>query len=283
MNETHRGTARSTGIKHLVKKILLKMFDAALVGGSPQREYFHDLGFSDKMLFTGYDAVDNDYFTMRSDEVRRQREKFAIAFGLPKNFILSLGRLISKKNLTTLIRAYRILLDNSEGKSKEAPHLVFVGSGEQEVELKNLCEILGLAISDHSKNTMAEYPDSSHVHFYGFRQIEENPIFYALASVFVLPSVWEEWGLVVNEAMASGIPVIVSKKAGCAPDLIREGVNGFTFDPLDSRDLSLKMRQIVFDKEIISRMGIESRKIISNWGCDNFAQNAMRAAEIAIS
>jgi glycosyltransferase involved in cell wall biosynthesis len=122
------------------------------------------------------------------------------------------------------------------------------------------------------------------VHFYGFRQVEENPVFYALADAFILPSLWEEWGLVVNEAMASGLPVIVSKTAGCATDLVQEGVNGFTFDPGNVEQLAQLMRQISALKSFrLSEFGDASRKIISNWGCDVFAHNANRAAEAAIN
>ncbi len=98
-----------------------------------------------------------------------------------------------------------------------------VGSGEEESRLLDLCAELKLPVykksgagrQDPASNNKDEPPG---VHFYGFRQIDENPVFYALADAFILPSSWEEWGLVVNEAMASGLPVIVSETAGCVED-----------------------------------------------------------------
>ena len=67
----------------------------------------------------------------------------------------------------------------------------------------------------------------------GFKQYDELPIYYGLAGAFIHASTTEQWGLVVNEAMAAGLPVIVSERCGCAPDLVENGRNGFTFDPYD--------------------------------------------------
>jgi len=154
------------------------------------------------------------------------------------------------------------------------------------------------------------------VFFYGFRQIEENAVFYALAEAFVLPSLYEEWGLVVNEAMAAGLPVIVSRTAGCAEDLLPEATasrsmehgaggmeqeadaraarpylelrsNGFVFDPRSSDALCEALRRIADQKTKrpkdeetngVSEMGQRSREIVARFSCGNFAQQAMRAA-----
>jgi glycosyltransferase involved in cell wall biosynthesis len=157
------------------------------------------------------------------------------------------------------------------------------------------------------------------VFFYGFRQIEENAVFYALAEAFVLPSLKEEWGLVVNEAMAAGLPVIVSRTAGCAEDLLpasgqvtsgewqvaikgpencelttdeslEQRCNGFVFDPTSSDALSEALRRIadqetkrLREKETsgVSKMGKRSREIVAKFSCENFAKQALRAAEAA--
>ncbi len=174
--------------------------------------------------------------------------------------------------------------------------------------------------------------DRGAVFFYGFRQIEENAVFYALAEAFVLPSLKEEWGLVVNEAMAAGLPVIVSRTAGCAEDLLPEATasrgmehgagsmesggsktaddcklttggsleersNGFAFDPTSNDALSEALRRIADcgtadgGAESARRplgkpaatlkavMGKRSREIVAKFSCENFAKQAMRAAE----
>ena len=78
----------------------------------------------------------------------------------------------------------------------------------------------------------------------GFRQYDELPAFYGLARAFVHASTTEQWGLVVNEAMAAGLPVLVSDRCGCAQDLVRNGVNGFTFDPCDVEELAGLMHRV---------------------------------------
>jgi glycosyltransferase involved in cell wall biosynthesis len=144
------------------------------------------------------------------------------------------------------------------------------------------------------------------VHFYGFRQVAESPVFYALADAFVLPSLWEEWGLVVNEAMASGLPVVVSETAGCAEDLLRAGrpclpdpltikppghwprmdhfirQNGFVFDPGSVASLANALLTLELNPTVRTVMGQHSREVVDQFSCQNFAQNALLAAHAAL-
>jgi 1,2-diacylglycerol 3-alpha-glucosyltransferase len=143
MNETHAGTVRARGLATLVKRQLVCMFDAALVGGAPQRRYFASLGLPPERIFVAYDAVDNDYFAQKTEEIRNQREEVRNRYLLPEHYFLSLGRFVAKKNLETLIRAYRQYLDTAPLKQT---HLVMVGSGEEETRLRWLSHDLGLPV-----------------------------------------------------------------------------------------------------------------------------------------
>ena len=184
-----------------------------------------------------------------------------------------------------------------------------VGSGPEEPKLKYLCHALRLPVYDKQQAQCTRKSQIANpkpgVHFYGFRQIEENPVFYALADAFVLPSLREEWGLVVNEAMASSLPVIVSEKAGCAEDLLEPGKpelsdqhlaqlirmlgpsahqlrkNGFVFDPQCARELSLALLTIE-SMPVHSAMGQAGRRIVQKFSCDNFSKNALLAARVAV-
>jgi glycosyltransferase involved in cell wall biosynthesis len=186
-----------------------------------------------------------------------------------------------------------------------------VGSGEEDARLRSLCQTLRLPIydkltagTDARKARTRDVPPG--VHFYGFRQIEENPVFYSLAEAFVLPSLREEWGLVVNEAMASGLPVLVSETAGCAEDLLkphfpdlppnpalanfeskptaglRARQNGFVFDPNSHASLAQALLMLAADPALRVAMGKASQVIVHSFSCEAFAHNAFRAAEVSM-
>ncbi|HTA76994.1 MAG TPA: glycosyltransferase, partial [bacterium] len=115
----------------------------------------------------------------------------------------------------------------------------------------------------------------------GYIQYNQLPTYYGLAKVFILPSTTEQWGLVVNEAMAAGLPVLVSEKCGCAPDLVKNGVNGFQFDPYDQEKLSDLMIRISGQKAKLNAMGKQSQRIVSEWSPENFGKSIKRAGEYA--
>jgi 1,2-diacylglycerol 3-alpha-glucosyltransferase len=275
MSESWDETASPNLIKRFLKRNILSLFQGAIVGGTPHRNFYISQGMKQQKVFTGYDAVDNDYFYKESDRARRNALMERQRLNLPNFYFLSLGRMVAKKNLKILIEAYAVL---SRQKRDLSHQLVFVGSGVLENDLKILCQKLHLEIIDHSsKPKELSCSNLPAVHFYGFRQIEENPVFYALASAFILPSSYEEWGLVINEAMACSLPVIVSRKVGCANDLVRYGYNGFTFNPTDRYELADHLNKIVTEPDLVRQMGKNSQKMIKKWSCENFAKNAWEA------
>lgn len=309
MNESHAGTARSKGLATTLKRQLVGLFDTALVGGLPQKRYLASLGLPEKKIVTGYDAVDNDFFSAKAKEARSRKLEIQAQYRLPGHYFLSLGRFVPKKNLATLIRSYRQVLN---ARPDSQTHLVMVGSGEDETLLRSLCQQLRLRVYDKSTagpetQTARRDPEPPGVHFYGFRQVEENPVFYALADAFILPSLYEEWGLVVNEAMACGLPVVVSETAGCAEDLlVRDRLaapaglspdlrvrlaqltshirrNGFLFDPNSDRALANALIILEAAPGIRENMGRASRQIIERFSCENFAVNALLAANAAMA
>jgi hypothetical protein len=115
----------------------------------------------------------------------------------------------------------------------------------------------------------------------GFKQYDELPVYYGLAGAFIHASTVEQWGLVVNEAMASGLPVLVSNRCGCAADLVREGVNGFTFDPYNVEQLAQLMLKISAFSFPLSTFGASSREIIAAWGTFAFGEGLAEAVSSA--
>jgi glycosyltransferase involved in cell wall biosynthesis len=120
--------------------------------------------------------------------------------------------------------------------------------------------------------------------FPGFRQIDEIRAFYAGAGAFIHPALSEPWGLVINEAMASGLPVLSSRNVGAAEELVQEGVNGFSFDPEDVEELAgLMARMSGMSSEERLAMGRASERLILDWGPERFARGAQEAVRFAMS
>ena len=104
-----------------------------------------------------------------------------------------------------------------------------------------------------------------------------------LAGAFVHASTVEPWGLVVNEAMASGLPVLVSNRCGCAADLVQEGHNGFCFDPLNVEALAQMMLKVSASGFPLSDFGLAGREQIAHWGPDRFARSMEAACVRALA
>ena len=247
-----------------VKRRFIPLYGAALVAGTPQRDYLEGLGMPRERIFTGYDAVDNDHFANGATRARRNATALRQRLELPRRYFLSTCRFIPEKNLHRLLVAYAAYRCVA---GWNAWHLVLVGDGPLKEELVELRHQLGLEAS---------------VHFVGFQQVDQLPAYYGLAEAFVLPSVSETWGLVVNEAMAAGLPVLVSNRCGCASDLVSEGLNGFSFDPRNTgalRDAMVHLSSNTCDRPA---MGDRSRDLIRRWSVESFANSLWHAANIAI-
>src|SRR5256885_1715711 len=227
MSESARQDEPRTWWEEMIKRRIVNLYSAALVGGKRHVEYLVELGMPGERIFVGYDVVDNEYFRQRAEEVRSQRSEVRQKYGLPENYFLASARFIPKKNLPRLIRAYSVYRQKLEVAGNTPWDLVLLGDGPLRQTLNSQLSTLNL---------------QAHVHLPGFKQYDELPVDYALAKTFVHPSTTEQWGLVVNEAIASGLPVIVSDRCGCVPELVNG--NGFTFDPFDEQELVARLSQM---------------------------------------
>lgn len=255
MNETTELDHPRVWWKEKFKSLLVKRYyDSAFVGGRATREYVSKLGMPQAWIWDHYDVIDNEYFNARATEVLERKEEHRRAAGLPENYFLYTGRFSEEKNLPRLLEAYRRYRDLRPGGWK----LVLVGDGPQREDLMRIAQRLRL----------------DDIVWPGFIQIDELPVYYALGSAFILPSTSEPWGLVVNEAMASGLPVLVSNRCGSAWDLLDEGKNGYTFDPYEVGEIADRML-ILGDKDKQQReaMGQVSREIISGYSPEVWVQN----------
>lgn len=250
--------------KEWIKSRVVRLYSAALVAGKPHVEYVARLGLKRERALTGYDVVDNDYYSTQSDQARVKAASLRLRLGLPEDYFLASNRFIEKKNLFRLLDGYAAYVAHV---GKGAWHLVLLGDGPLKPEIIDRIASLGL-------NARVLMP--------GFMQYDELPVYYGLARAFVHASTSEQWGLVVNEAMASGLPVLVSDRCGCAPDLVKNGYNGFTFDPFNVEEIASRMQEISHGEHDLIAMGQASRDIIRDWSPQAFAENMLKAAQAAI-
>jgi glycosyltransferase involved in cell wall biosynthesis len=266
MSDSSADDAPRVWWRELIKRSIVKACDAAFVAGTPHRRYMEKLGMPAQRIVTGYDVVDNDYFAERADYAKSRASELRSELGLPPRYILCPGRFVEKKNLFRLLDAQALL---AKADPANVLPLVFVGSGPLEQSLRA---------------RIAEPDFAGHAVIKPFAQYETLPFIYGLAEGFVIASVADQWGLVINEAMASGLPVLASSRCGAAVDLVIEGETGFLADPFDVASLAnglLKLATLPADAR--ARMGRAGRDHIANWSPESFAAAFVRATKLAIS
>ena len=203
--------------KELVYRSFIPRFDGYLVVGERAREYYRHYGARPERMFFVPHFVDNDFFAEHAARLAPEREALRVRHGVrPESHVfLFAGKFIPEKNPVDFVEAVAALArrrPNVEG--------VMVGDGALRPEIEAAVARTGAP-----------------VRLLGFFNQSQMPEAYALADALVLPSQTETWGLVVNEAMASGRPAIVSDAVGCVPDLITEGATGYTFTSGDVEGL----------------------------------------------
>lgn len=255
MNDSKKDDAPRRRWREWVKTRLLRGFDAALVAGTPQRAYHRDLGLPEEAIWTGYDVVDNAYFA-HAEENGSPPTEFVPYF-------LGVGRMKALKNFHSLIEAHA----RYAARVEHPFSLVLVGDGPDRDRLASMARNEGKGI----------------VHLPGFQPPDRLRYWYAEAEALVHPARKDTWGLVVNEAMAAGLPVLVSNAAGCAKDLVEDGANGYLFEPSDTSALAdLLVQYHEQDQTDRIRMGRASRAIIDDWDLERFSRGFRSAANYAL-
>jgi 1,2-diacylglycerol 3-alpha-glucosyltransferase len=258
MTESTAYDHERVGWKEFLKSVILRtLFDWAVAGGKAHVTYLQQLRFPADRITGFYDVVDNDFFAQGTQSLRTRS---ATEFGLPSPYFLYVGRLSKEKNVDGLLTSW--IEYRKDGGTWP---LVLVGDGPEASALRQL----------------ALHSDfASDVIFAGLKSSHELLPFYAFAGCFVLPSTREPWGLVVNEAMASALPVLVSNRCGCAPDLVLENGNGVTFDPCDRVSITASLHAIErTDAQDRKRMGQRSAEIIQGFSPCRFGRSIAAIAD----
>ena len=265
-SESNRFDTDRNPVKEWIKQRVVGFSSAGMAGGTPQADYLIELGLPKEAVFVGYDAVDNSHFDLGSEAARQRDDELRKELKLPLNYFIACSRFTEKKNIPRLIEAFALYREQNS-KPEKTWDLVIVGEGE----LRPVIE-----------NAIQQFSVSHAVHLVGAKPYDILPAYYGLAGAFIHASTTEQWGLVVNEALASGLPVLVSNRCGCAADLVQEDRNGFTFDPSNVAGLAQLMVRISAFEFPRTAFGLMSRQIIAHWGPERFATGMKAAVESAL-
>ncbi|NTU49862.1 MAG: glycosyltransferase family 4 protein [Desulfobulbaceae bacterium] len=238
-------------MKRFVRRGIMTAFyhlcDICLPIGTRNAEFYRYHGVSDDKLFLVPYSVDNGYFINTVAKCRSlaqsTMEELRINPDMP--IILYASKLASRKRPMDLLRAYHCI--STQGIEAS---LIFVGSGEEEAALQEYC---------------AKY-NLTRVYFLGFQNQTMLPKYYAIADVFVIPSENEPWGLIINEVMCSGLPIVATDEIGAVKDIVHHNDNGLLFRAGDIQTLSRHLAYLCLNREIRNKMGGRSLEIIQTWG-----------------
>jgi L-malate glycosyltransferase len=239
----------------LFKTVLYSPYHAALAAGQRTRAYLRFLGFPDERVFVGYDTVS-------VERIRRMAGNAAAPKGVPhseRHFTI-IARFIAKKNIGLALEAYATYLADRSRRRPPRP-LYLCGSGELEDELRNKAAALRL----------------EHVHFCGYQSEEGVARVLASSLALILPSIEEQHGLVVNEALAMGVPVLLSDNCGARDLLVRTGVNGYVFEPDNAAGLAHLMTMLDRDEGEWTRLSLGTRRFLPAADSNLFVDAVERA------
>jgi glycosyltransferase involved in cell wall biosynthesis len=226
-------------------RFLFRNTTGFMVSGVLNAAYYRHYGADDRHFFLLPWAVDNERFENASRFAPGERERMRASLGIQPEqivFVFS-AKLVARKDPMSLLRAYELM------PGRDRAVILFLGDGVLREQLEAYAREHGLAGAI----------------FNGFVNQSELPKYYGLADVFVLPSTYEPRGAVINEAMACGLPVIVTDRCGSIGDIVLEGENAFLYPAGDAHALADAMTKLVDDDALRERMAARSREIISTW------------------
>ncbi|KST63325.1 glycosyltransferase family 4 protein [Mastigocoleus testarum] len=257
LSESKEDDGSRNWFKETFKFWLFKAYKAALVGGEVHKRYLTKLGMPSSAIFFGYNVVGN--------KVLHPNKIKSLKIPLRKPYFLAINRFIPKKNLPFVVEAYgmyrQVMGDN-------AWDLVLCGDGQMRLQIEQQINESGL---------------SNFIHIPGFLQQDQLLPYFAHANCFIHASTHEQWGLVVNEAMAAGLPVLVSNRCGCFEDLVVEPINGFGFCPYDRQQLIDLMLKISSGEVNLKNMSQAALQHIEKFSPEYFAQGLVGAVKYALT
>ena len=258
-SESNRQDARSgRAWTEKLKSNFLSRCDGFAVPGKSAGDYLLSLGVNAERITLAPNAVDNAWFAAQAESIRGRASEFRSKLRLPERFILFVGRLVEGKGVFDLLEAYGRLGDDVRSELG----LIFAGDGDCRSELER----------------RAKGIQPGKVGFAGFVHREDLAALYALSEALLLPTHSDTWGLVVNEAMACGLPIVVTSVAGCAADLVENEWNGYVVPPADPEALKIVIEQLATNHDLRRQMSLRSYQRIRAYSPENCAAGLAAAA-----
>jgi len=259
---THHTERHAQWYRRLFRKLALKITGAVCCNGSLSVEYLKSLGLSPKKIFPGAHGINHSDFAADCSTITEEdRKALRRKHDMQGTTFTYVGRLIELKGISQLLDGWKRL-----GSDLSKCTLVIVGDGPEKERLQ--------------QKVLRESIDS--VRF--IERVPNNLLYryYAASDVFVIPTLEDNWSVVVMEAMACGLPVISSVYNGSTPDLVQVGVNGFHVDPFNPENLADAMRHFLDNQESIKGMSDQSSIIIRNYSSDNVAAVMYKACRFVV-
>lgn len=246
-----------TWVHKLHRKLFNHFFAGYLVNGSETRKYLESLGVPTSKIHVAGMCADSSFMSenvreFRTSEAYASFKEQVLGPSLQGLCFLFCGKLDERKGVTHLLEAWRSHINHHPH-----DHLVMVGMGKQFEQCKDMAV------------------DMPSVHIEGRRDYEEMPKYYAIADVSIMPTLEDNWSLVVPEAMACGLPVTTSIYNGCHSELIQEGVNGYVFDTLKHETIVEALDK--FHSSDLAGMGKASIELEKNFNTENSARRVYHA------
>jgi glycosyltransferase involved in cell wall biosynthesis len=249
---------RRRGWKQALKRAVFTRVDGIITAGQDGRAFAMRYGVPSERIHIARHVVDTKYFASEAAAARPVRDEVRAALGVKGVVFLYVGRLWWGKGLDCLLAAYKRVSHDLPGQTC----LLIVGDGPEEARIARTAKSNGL-----------------HMKLAGFHQRADLPRFYAASDVFVFPTLGDPYGLVVDEAMATGLPVISTTAAGEIRERVDDGVNGYLVPPNDPAALAAAMRRLAADPALRSRMGARSAEMIAPYTPERWAEAFEKAVE----
>lgn len=248
--------------KEAMKRAIFGRVDGIITAGRDGRAFAMRYGVAPERIHVARHVVDVEYFSSAAELAHLSREGTRAELDVAGVVFLYVGRLWRGKGISTLVDAFTSIARDGPGENS----LLLVGDGPEAASVRRACERDGLR-----------------VRLAGFHQKDDLPRMYAAGDVFVFPTLGDPYGLVVDEAMAAGLPIISTTAAGEINERVMNGVNGYLVPPGDPEALASAMRRLASDPALRTRMGAHSAEMIAGHTPDHWARAFEAAVERILS